>query len=60
MINTTIESLRNIPKIVWSGKLWDNPTGSRGTHFPLEVDLKNSIHTKHGVPIGGIGTGSFL
>ena len=53
-------SLWNIPKIAWKRKLGDYPKGSTGTHSPLEVDKEISIRTKRGIPVGGIGTGSFM
>lgn len=53
-------SLWKIPKITWKRKLGDYPLGSTGTHPPLEVDKEISIRTKRGIPVGGIGTGSFM
>ncbi len=53
-------SLWNIPKIAWKRKLGNYPNGATGTHPPLEVDKEISIRTKRGIPVGGIGTGSFM
>ncbi|MBN2155517.1 MAG: hypothetical protein JW776_05705 [Candidatus Lokiarchaeota archaeon] len=52
--------LWDIPKAAWKRKLGDYPKGATGTHPPLEVDKEISIRTKRGIPIGGIGTGSFM
>ena len=53
-------TLWNIPQIAWKRKLGDYPKGSTGTLPPLEVDEEISIRTKRGIPLGGIGTGSFM
>ena len=58
--NSMPKHLWNIPEIAWQRKLGDYPLGSTGTHPPLEVDKEISIRTKRGIPVGGIGTGSFM
>lgn len=51
--------LWDIPAAAWKRPFGDHPPGATGTHPPFEGAAIES-RTKRGVPIGGIGTGSFM
>ena len=55
-------SLWNIPQAAWRRRLGDHPPGATGAGPPINADPDFNVvsRTKRGVPVGGIGTGSFM
>lgn len=49
-----------IPAAAWHRPLGDHPPGATGTVAPLEAGTAPQSRTKRGIPVGGIGTGSFM
>ncbi len=52
--------LFNVPKCAWTRQLGNYPKGATGKFIPLEDDIEPIVRTKRGIPLGGIGTGSFM
>ncbi len=53
-------NLWDIPDAAWRRALGSHPPGSTGTVSPLGTQVKPVSRTKRGIPVGGIGTGSFM
>lgn len=49
-----------VPAAAWSRPIGDYPPGASGTVAPLEASGPPQTRTKRGIPVGGIGTGSFM
>jgi non-lysosomal glucosylceramidase len=56
----TTFKLFNVPSCVWLRKLGDYPPGATGTVPDYEDQSPPTVKTKRGIPLGGIGTGSFM
>jgi non-lysosomal glucosylceramidase len=53
-------NLWDIPDAAWRRAIGSHPPGSTGTVPPLGTSAKPVSRTKRGIPVGGIGTGSFM
>jgi non-lysosomal glucosylceramidase len=56
----TSVDLWQIPEAAWHRPIGDYPKGASGTVVPLEALTLPQTRTKRGIPVGGIGTGSFM
>ena len=52
--------LWQIPEAAWQRPIGDYPRGASGTLPPLEAFSPPQARTKRGIPVGGIGAGSFM
>ena len=52
--------LWDIPDAAWRRALGSHPPGSTGTVSPFGTKARPVSRTKRGIPVGGIGTGSFM
>jgi non-lysosomal glucosylceramidase len=52
--------LWDIPDAAWRRALGSHPLGATGTVSPLGTKARPVSRTKRGIPVGGIGTGSFM
>ena len=52
--------LWDIPDAAWRRALGSHPPGATGTVSPLGTTIRPHSRTKRGIPVGGIGTGSFM
>lgn len=52
--------LFKVPRCAWQRPIGDYPPGATGTVSPLEDESMPIPRTKRGIPLGGIGTGSFM
>jgi uncharacterized protein (DUF608 family) len=53
-------NLWDIPDAAWRRALGSHPPGATGTVSPLGTKARPVSRTKRGIPVGGIGTGSFM
>ena len=53
-------NLWDIPDAAWRRAIGSHPPGATGTVSPLGTNAKPTSRTKRGIPVGGIGTGSFM
>lgn len=53
-------NLWDIPDAAWRRALGSHPPGATGSISPLGTHAKPVSRTKRGIPVGGIGTGSFM
>lgn len=52
--------LWDLPAVAWRRPIGDYPPGATGLTSPMEAATPPECRTKRGVPVGGIGTGSFM
>jgi len=52
--------LWEIPEAAWHRPIGDYPAGASGSVRPIEAHTPPQCRTKRGIPVGGIGTGSFM
>jgi hypothetical protein len=55
-----LSELWQIPEAAWQRPIGDYPPGSSGSVRPMEALTPPQCRTKRGIPVGGIGTGSFM
>src|SRR5271169_880128 len=53
-------NLWDIPDAAWRRALGSHPPGATGSAPPLGTKARPVSRTKRGIPVGGIGTGSFM
>ncbi|HUT54106.1 MAG TPA: GH116 family glycosyl hydrolase [bacterium] len=49
-----------VPEAAWHRLIGDHPPGATGTVRPMQELRRPDSRTKRGVPVGGIGAGSFM